>query len=414
MAKAYATCTCAHCGAEFVVTATRSSRKEADSWEKWAATHYDCCDECAAKMRAEENARCAAAAVEMGLPALKGSVKQIAWAEKIRMDFVAKVDKAFDKLLERYEKQKAEDKVDEFIESDIKAIDITRKYTLEHSTSAAWWIDRRSSDFRITLNDVYTEHKAEIDELIERGAAQVAEPEPVPETDTSVTVMPETVSKDVAKITVTEDGHLHAAYPVKDDAFRAVCKAYGMQWDPDNRVWARKLGITAGDPVDRQADLANRLLREGFPVRCETQAIADKAVAADFAPERTRWIYRATKNKTLLIWDAETEDEFYAALRLPGAKCKEYYSKRAGKYGEVTAPVHLYAAVKEYAEMYDYELTPAAEEAIEKFEADKVVVRVATPAAPAQPDPEAKLKAILDSSDDVLPDLEDDTDETDH
>lgn len=116
----------------------------------------------------------------------------------------------------------------------------------------------------------------------------------------------------------------------------------------------------------------------------------------------------------MLIWDAETEDEFYAALRLPGAKCKEYYSKRAGKYGEVTAPVHLYAAVKEYAEMYDYELTPAAEEAIEKFEADKVVVRVATPAAPVQPDPEAKLKAILDSSDDVLPDLEDDTDETDH
>ena len=414
MAKAYATCTCAHCGAEFVVTATRSSRKEADSWEKWAATHYDCCDECAAKMRAEENARCAAAAKEMGLPALKGSVKQIAWAEKIRMDFVTKVDKAFDKLLERYEKQKAEGKVDEFIESDIKAIDITRKYALEHITSAAWWIDRCSSDFRITLNDVYTSHQAEIDELIERGAAQVADPEPVPEADTSVTVMPETVSKDVAKITVTEDGYLRAAYPVKDETFRAICKEYDMKWNPGDRVWERKLYTTSGEPDDRQADLANRLLREGFPVRCDSQAIADKAVAADFAPERTRWIYGAVKNKTLLIWDAETGDEFYAALRIPGAKGKEYYTKRKGRYGEVTAPVHLYALIKEYAEMYDYEFAPSAVEEIEQFEASKVIVHAATPAAPAQPDPEAKLKAILDSSDDVLPDLEDDTDETDH
>lgn len=414
MAKAYATCTCAHCGEEFVVTATRYSRKEADSWEKWAATHYDCCDECAAKMRAEENARCAAAAAEMGLPSLKGSAKQIAWAEKIRFDFVAAVDKAFDELLERYEKQKAEGKVDEFIEADIKAIDITRKYVLEHITSAAWWIDHRGSDFRNTLHRVYTEHKPEIDELIEMGAAQVAEPEPAPETDTSVTVMPETVSKDVAKVTVTEDGYLRAAYPVKDETFRAICKEYDMKWNPGGRVWERELYTTSGEPDDRQADLANRLLREGFPVRCDTQAIADKAVAADFAPERTRWIYGAVKNKTLLIWDAETGDEFYAALRIPGAKGKEYYTKRKGRYGEVTAPVHLYALIKEYAEMYDYEFAPSAVKEIEQFEADKVVVRAATPTAPAQPDPEAKLKAILDSSADVLPDLEDDTDETDH
>lgn len=365
-------------------------------------------------MRAEENARCAAEAKEMGLPALKGSVKQIAWAEKIRMDFATKVDKAFDELLERYEKQKAEGKVDEFIEADIKAIDITRKYTLEHITSAAWWIDHRGSDFRNTLHRVYTEHKPEIDELIEMGAAQVAEPEPVPETDTSVTVMPETVSKDVAKITVTEDGYLRAAYPVKDETFRAICKEYDMKWNPGDRVWERELYTTSGEPDDRQADLANRLLCEGFPVRCDTQAIADKAVAADFAPERTRWIYGAVKNKTLLIWDAETGEEFYAALRIPGAKGKEYYTKRKGRYGEVTAPVHLYALIEEYAEMCDYEFAPSAVEEIEQFEANKVIVHAATPAAPAQPDPEAKLKAILDSPDDVLPDLEDDTDETDH
>ena len=86
MAKAYATCTCKHCGKEFEVSAFKRNRKEAASWSDWAARTYDCCNECADRIRAEENARNAAEAKEMGLPELVGSPKQIAWAESIRMD----------------------------------------------------------------------------------------------------------------------------------------------------------------------------------------------------------------------------------------------------------------------------------------------------------------------------------------
>ena len=97
MAQATAICVCKHCGNEFEVSTIKMNRKLADSWEQWASTAYDCCYECEKKIRAEENARCAEEAKEMGLPALNGSQKQVAWAEKIRMDMMKDMERDLEK-----------------------------------------------------------------------------------------------------------------------------------------------------------------------------------------------------------------------------------------------------------------------------------------------------------------------------
>lgn len=52
MAKATATCTCA-CGAEFIKTKTFNSRREANSWEKWAEQNYTQCPTCWGKAQRE-------------------------------------------------------------------------------------------------------------------------------------------------------------------------------------------------------------------------------------------------------------------------------------------------------------------------------------------------------------------------
>ena len=92
MAKATAVCTCAKCGATFEVSAVKSNRREADNWKAWAESHYDECPDCykARKQQEREAANVAAAekARGAGLPDLSGSEKQIAWATKIRQDFV--------------------------------------------------------------------------------------------------------------------------------------------------------------------------------------------------------------------------------------------------------------------------------------------------------------------------------------
>lgn len=56
MAKATATCTCATCGRTFTVTALKANRRDANSWESWAADHYDECNDCRDKRVAAERA----------------------------------------------------------------------------------------------------------------------------------------------------------------------------------------------------------------------------------------------------------------------------------------------------------------------------------------------------------------------
>jgi hypothetical protein len=54
MAKATAVCTCRECGKEFEKTKTCYNRRDADSWETWAASHYDLCPTCYGKQQAEK------------------------------------------------------------------------------------------------------------------------------------------------------------------------------------------------------------------------------------------------------------------------------------------------------------------------------------------------------------------------
>lgn len=130
MAKGVATCKCATCNKIFKVEATKYNRAEADSWVSYAERTYDECTECyKARKEAERaaaNAEAAERAKEQGLPALTGSPKQIAWAEKLRMT-----------LLDQLEATAAKDEHPE--EWRLFSAWLVAKYT-----SASYWIDHRS------------------------------------------------------------------------------------------------------------------------------------------------------------------------------------------------------------------------------------------------------------------------------
>ena len=122
MARGMVTCTCKKCGKSFSKVKYCASRRDAESWESWAVSNITICDECRAAERSEKPAK-----KREGLAALTGSEKQIAWAEKIRDQFVSGISDAMSSTSEEY------------IPLLNKVIDYIKSIP-----SASWWIDHRN------------------------------------------------------------------------------------------------------------------------------------------------------------------------------------------------------------------------------------------------------------------------------
>ena len=114
MTRGFVTCTCRQCGRKFDKIKYCANRRDADSWESWAKSNITLCYEC---HKAEKRD---------GLAVLSGSEKQIAWAERIRDQFVAGIDKAIAET------------DNEYLPLLQKVIDYTKSIS-----SASWWIDHR-------------------------------------------------------------------------------------------------------------------------------------------------------------------------------------------------------------------------------------------------------------------------------
>ena len=91
MAKATATCRCATCGKQFVVSKDCFSRSDADGWSAWASEHMTECPDCR-RLRVKFDAAAKAAPIvwECELPEITGaSDKQIAYARDLRSRYLA-------------------------------------------------------------------------------------------------------------------------------------------------------------------------------------------------------------------------------------------------------------------------------------------------------------------------------------
>lgn len=91
MAIAEVELVCAECGKKFRHRAKCYNRRDANKYEEWAAYAITMCPECYKKHKQEEERtktlqEAVAWAQEFNLPELKGTEKQVAWAEIIRYE----------------------------------------------------------------------------------------------------------------------------------------------------------------------------------------------------------------------------------------------------------------------------------------------------------------------------------------
>lgn len=392
MAKAIAECTCERCGKQFTVSAVKRNSTEAESWKGWARQHYTMCDECIWKGREEEAASLASQAKEDGLPQLVGSPKQRVWAEQIRASFIDRLDEVLNnaiKLRDKFTGDKAE-KHDQGIE----ALEKTKAYLLHNMQKASWWIDNRSGDAYAVARRFYLDHKTDIDSLEQD---EDVESEQAKEQETN-TIVPDNASKGTVAVEV-DSSCVCARYP-KDEEFRQIAKGAGYTWDGDRRAWVALKSATSEPMADRAADLASRLLLAGFSVCCDDAAVRDMAVSGNFQRHTGRWISLAAsgdfKGWLAITVPRDQDVDFYGAARMI----------RGSKYssGRVMVPVASHALVEDFASVYDYKLTSGAKDAIEKYEAETAIA-VTVPAE----DQADRLAVILKSSDDIIPELRDET-----
>lgn len=130
MAKASIEIICSECGKTFKhERRDLRNRKDADDYEEWAKANIILCPECYAKKVAEEKQKKIADAMgNIVLAELEGTEKQVAWAKKIREQFI-------------YECLKDEP-LPVFFD------------TVNAKTKASWWIETRNNtryDFLVAL-----------------------------------------------------------------------------------------------------------------------------------------------------------------------------------------------------------------------------------------------------------------------
>ena len=85
------TITCARCGKQHEYSTKKKTEREAEWWKGWAEDHYKYCPDCEyqAYKEKKDSERDERIRVFMGsytLPELKGTPKQIAWAERLRAE----------------------------------------------------------------------------------------------------------------------------------------------------------------------------------------------------------------------------------------------------------------------------------------------------------------------------------------
>lgn len=195
------------------------------------------------------------------------------------------------------------------------------------------------------------------------------------------------------------DGEVINVYFPKDSTFIEIVKDLGYKW---GFCWNLKKTSTNGDLKDRAAELGNKLLNGGFPIRVYDEYVKEKAINGTFEPECKRWILVRSsgdyKGRLTIWWKGQNDKLYNIARKLPGSK----YSSPS-----VVVKVNYWQEVMDFAEMYSFKVSDAAARAIEEYKKSLETVEVVAPTKVEVESAKDGLADILNSGDDILDDLKD-------
>lgn len=384
MAWYYGTYICGHEGRVNIIGPVKD--REWKKEREFSKMCPDCYKVHLQKQREEEARRAMELAKEMELPSLQGTEKQIAWAEKIRQDLIAQFDELTDRDIKRFSRTYEDyEKIRSLTIDEIMAV---KHYILENRTAATYFINNR-------YDDVYGYIAREYKEALKTDEEK-AEETLLLEIKQESTVFPdEKKTNAVAEIFVFQD-RVKVQFE-KNEEFRKIAKSLGYTWNGSE--WEKRISETTGSAEDRAAELGNKLLNAGFPICIFDEEVRQKAIEGDFEPECHRWIYHQKNTKKFAIrWQGWNDTLYKRAKSLPGARWDS---------GHMLVGVEHHEIVEEFAELYSFKFTEAAQKLIEQYKEQMKDVEVVTPIKVEEKFEKDGLKEILESEATVLDDLKD-------
>lgn len=386
MAKARAICTCKTCGKEFEIERICRNRADANSWEKWAEETIDECDMCAKKRTDEEISEYES---QHNLPALTGSVKQVAWAKKIRYDFASRIErdaliglKGGEEVMLTHNGKPY--RVKEWVE-----------IALTVHSEAHWWIDNYA--YGVPGKSVV------IDTIEKYLASQKTDEEKEAEKEVveEATMRPEHVTRDLVATVSFTDSRVYASVPARDENFARIAKDHGYRWNSAKTRWELSTESSIGSPEDCAAEMASDLLRGGYCVTALNPIIREKTISGDFVPSHPRVVFSSKTDKDALFFAFPRDYDLTTKIKKIGGRWESY--NKAFKIS-----LELWQRAMDFARAYDFKLTSGAEKLVEEKQKALEAALMVQPKKPASKKAAANGTESLMQDTGIIPDLEDD------
>lgn len=326
---------CGHEGREQIYGPVKNRQWIAD--RKAEKLCPDCYAADLAAQREAENRESAEKAKEEGLPALVGTEKQVAYGETCRVKLMEALERLFEnqQILERWKNDGHDHE------------DITNAFaSLTQKASAAWWIE--------TKREVQTEldgYKL-LEKFIPPKDTPLITADEKAAIEAETTVYPENPKTKTVATIFTDGEKLVIKFPERREDFRLLMREkMNMTW---RDRWERAITEFNSPVEDRIIEAGHVLLAYGFAVRIADRTWRERAIAGDFTPEQTRWIYESENRVGLIsiLWDRKTEDYYKVARRLPTSRWSSPV---------VTVQPSAYEEVEDFARKYDFTIHPSAQ-----------------------------------------------------
>ncbi len=370
---------CETCGKEFLVYLDGKIKDREWKLENWTWV----CEECKEAGFQRKNQAAAAENAKEGLPPLKGSEKQIAWAETIRAEAQPVLDEIKDRCRESIAKAKEEENKEdqEKYEEALRAAEY-----VTNNPFAKYWIESR---FSISKWFFAEEMERVLPQMKEREAkAKEEELSAIVEAKAEATVRPENAKTEtVAEIKVVDGDVIAISFSECREDFRQLVKHdLGCCWK--DKAWRKRITQFSGPVEERVVEAGSKLLLAGFSVRIYDENLRARAINGEYKPEVVNWIVKDVKKGNFVVKWGRGEDYYKKAAKLRGAK----YDPNQKRI--VLAP-EFYEEVLDFAEAHGFKISEGAMELIEIGKAIREKTLVCAPKEPelinepeAEPEPE--------------------------
>lgn len=303
----------------------------------------DICPECAAKEKKEIADKMIIEDRENALPDLTGSEKQIQWAIQIRRKKMEEIDAS----VESYVENIGEDEKGK-LELVLKCLDLFRK----NECSSREWIDMRNMEASEIIYQAYLKYNADVKEMNEKRMVEE-------ERETVETLKPETPDTNLVAKVVVDENNVIVKLPEKNGKFIGLMKSWNFSFNKAN-AWERQFSNAMNVSAENfAADIANRLLANGYIVRISDDAIREMVVKQTFEPERKK-VVTEIDGKFAFRWISNL-NWFDELKRLPKARWKNPF---------MLIPVEYHNDVFDFAEYNDFFITEKAHNLKNKFVAE--------------------------------------------